>query len=230
MTLTAARINSEECFSVLFSLSEASETDHFVARQDELDAMRKTLTDGPGRRAITLHGLGGIGKTQLAIAYAKTYRNKYSAIFWLNIKDEVSVKQSFSRIAGQILKEQPSVSDFKMITKDGSVDEAVIAVKNWLEHSKNTRWLMIFDNYDNPKIPGSKDSNVVDIQQFIPLAHHGSIIVTTRSSRVSVGRRLKISKLEDVRDGLQILSNASCREGVMDGELTFVMASGANVL
>lgn len=76
----------------------------------------------------------------------------------------------------------------------------------------------MFDNYDNPKVPGNADPGVVDIRQYLPEAHHGSVIVTTRSSKVSVGRRVKVGKLEDVRDSLQILSDASNREGVMDGE------------
>ena len=64
--------------------------------------MHKALSEGTGRQAVTLHGLGGIGKTQLAIAYTKAHRDDYSAIFWLNIKDEVSVKQSYSRLAKRI--------------------------------------------------------------------------------------------------------------------------------
>jgi len=219
MTLSSARISSNESFSVVFSLSEVSETEHFVARQEELNAMHKALSKGSGRRAVTLHGLGGIGKTQLAIAYAKAHRGDYSAVFWLNIKDEDSVKQSYSRIARRILQEQPSASRLSAITDDSKLDEIVAAVKRWLEHGKNTRWLMVFDNYDNPKVPGNTDPGVVDIRQFLPEAHHGSVIVTTRSSKVSIGHRMKVGKLEDVRDSLQILSDGSRREGVMDGEL-----------
>ena len=58
ITRAAARINSKESFSLTFSLSEVSETGHFVARQEELDTMHKTLSDGTGRQAVTLHGLG----------------------------------------------------------------------------------------------------------------------------------------------------------------------------
>jgi hypothetical protein len=94
----------------------------------------------------------------------------------------------------------------------------VTAVKQWLEHAKNTQWLMVLDNYDNPKVPGNADPGVIDIRQFLPEAHHGSVIITTRSSKVSIGYRVKVGKLEDVRDSLQILTNASHREGVMDGE------------
>lgn len=200
-------------------MPEASETDHFVARQAELSTVRKTLSESTGRQAITLHGLGGIGKTQLAIAYTKAHRDDYSAIFWVNIKDEVSVKQSYLRIARRILQEHPSASQLGAITDDSKPDEVVAAVKRWLEHAKNTRWLVVFDNYDNPKMPGNVDPRVVDIRQFLPEVHHGSVIVTTRSSKVSIGRRMKVGKLEDICDSLQILSDVSHREGVIDGEL-----------
>ncbi|KAF2679629.1 hypothetical protein K458DRAFT_115480 [Lentithecium fluviatile CBS 122367] len=214
--VNAVRSNPEQSFSVVFSLSEASETNHFVARQAELAAMHEALSRGAGRQAVTLHGLGGIGKTQLAIAYTKAHRDDYSAIFWLNIKDEVSVKQSYSRLAERILQDCPSASQLGVFTDDKKQDEVVAAVKRWLEHAKNTQWLMVFDNCDNPKVPGNADPGAVDVRQFLPKAHHGSVIVTTRSSKVSMGHRMKVGKLEDVRDSLQILSDASHREGVID--------------
>ncbi|KAH6658618.1 hypothetical protein BKA67DRAFT_656789 [Truncatella angustata] len=78
-------------FSVSFSLSEVPETQHFVARESEIAKMRRTLDSDGSRRVVVLHGLGGIGKTQLAVAYTKRYRDEYSAVFWLNIKDEASI-------------------------------------------------------------------------------------------------------------------------------------------
>lgn len=58
--------------------------------------MYKALRSGTGRQEITLHGLSGIGKTQLAIACSKAHGDDYLAIFWMNIKDEILVKQSYS--------------------------------------------------------------------------------------------------------------------------------------
>ena len=97
-------------FSVAFSLSDVSEIEHFVAREEELAEMHKTLSGDGSRRTIVLHGLGGIGKTQLTVAYAKRYKDNYSAVFWLNIKDEDSLKQSFAKVAKQILREHPLAS------------------------------------------------------------------------------------------------------------------------
>ncbi|KAI4260720.1 MAG: hypothetical protein LQ352_000112 [Teloschistes flavicans] len=214
--ITVARQDSKEKFSLVFSLSEVTETNNFVARQEELAEVNKTLGSGTGRRAVTLHGLRGIGKTQLAIAYAKAHSSDYSSVLWLNIKDEDSVKQSYLKIARRVLREHPSADQIVSIANESQLNEVVTAVKRWLEHPKNTRWLMVFDNYDNPKVPGNDDLGVINIQQFLPEAYHGSVIVTTSQSTVSVGRRMKVGKLGDVQDSLRILSDASHRDGVLD--------------
>ena len=103
MTRATACIYLKESFFLIFNLSEISETGNFVARQEELNIIHKILNDNIGRRAVTLHGLNKINKTQLVITYVKIYYNDYSAILWLNIQDEISVKQSYFYIAKQIL-------------------------------------------------------------------------------------------------------------------------------
>jgi NB-ARC domain len=205
-------------FSVTFSLSDVSETEHFVAREEELAEIHGTLRGDGSRRIVVLCGLGGIGKTQLTIAYAKRHKDNYSAVFWLNIKDEDSLKQSFAKVARQILREHPSASRLSSVNIKENVDEAIDAVKEWLSLPNNTRWLMIYDNYDNPKLVGNIDPAAVDIRKFLPESYQGSVIITTRSSQVKIGHRIQIRKLEDVRDSVKILSNASRREGLLDGK------------
>ena len=211
----------------MFDLSEVSETTYFAARQRELETIYQTLSVGEGRRAVTLHGLGGIGKTQLAIAYAKAHYNDYSAIFWLNIKDEASVMQSYSRIAKRVLKEHPT-GQLSSITDETQPGDVLAAVKRWLEHPKNTRWLMIFDNYDSPRISGNTDYSAVDIRRFLPEAYHGAVIVTTVSAMVRIGQPMPVGKLEDVQDGLQILSDTSRRDDAVNSKLIYNSKTGAN--
>ena len=95
---------------------------------------------------MVLRGLGGIGKTQLTIAYAKRHKDNYSAVFWLNIKDEDSLKESFAKAAKQILREHPSASRLSSVDVNENLDEVIDAVKGWLSLPNNTRWLMIYDN------------------------------------------------------------------------------------
>jgi hypothetical protein len=81
----------------------------------------------------------------------------------------------------------------------------------------------VYDNYDNPKLPGNIDQTTIDICQFLPEAHQDLIIITTRLSHVKIGHRIRVGKLEDIQDGLNILSYASGRERLMEGELYFVV-------
>jgi len=189
-----------------------------VAREDELSKIHKILKGDGTRRAVVLHGLGGIGKTQLAAAYAKRHKDTYSAIFWLNIKDEDSLKQSFVKLAKQISREYRSVIPVSNLMANQNLDEVVESVKSWLSLPNNTRWLMIYDNYDTPKLSRGTDPAAIDIRKFLPESYQGSIIITTRSSEVRIGHLIQIRKLGDVRDSLEILSTVSRRQELITGK------------
>ncbi|KAH9204520.1 P-loop containing nucleoside triphosphate hydrolase protein [Leptodontidium sp. 2 PMI_412] len=190
----ASRGSNPEDFSVTFSLYDIPEVEHFVAREDELSKIHQTLKGDGSRRAVVLHGLGGIGKTQLSIAYAKRHKDNYSAIL-----------------------EHPSAIRVSNPEANQNLDEVVESVQSWLSLPNNTRWLMIYDNYDNPKLPSKSDPTAVDIRKFLPESYQRSIIITTRSAEVRIGRSIQIQKLGNMRDGLEILLNVSRREElVMD--------------
>ncbi|KAH7410619.1 hypothetical protein BKA64DRAFT_638282 [Cadophora sp. MPI-SDFR-AT-0126] len=209
----ASRGSKCEDFSVTFSLYDTPEVENFVAREDELSEIHRELKGDGSRRVVVLHGLGGIGKTQLSIAYAKRHKNNYSAIFWLNINDEDSLKQSFAKLAKQISRKYPSaIPRSNQETTNDNLDEVVESVKAWLSLPNNTRWLMIYDNYDNPKLPGKTNPIVVDIRKFLPESYQGSVIITTRSSEVRLGYLMQIQKLKNIRDSLEILLTVSRRQ------------------
>jgi WD40 repeat protein len=100
----------------------------FVARDNELAEIHKRLGGDGSRRTAIFHGLGGIGKTQLAVAYAKRHKDSYWAIFWLNIKDEDSLKQSLAKVARQILREYPSARCLSSVNME-ILDDVIDAVK-----------------------------------------------------------------------------------------------------
>jgi ATP/maltotriose-dependent transcriptional regulator MalT len=189
----------------------------FVSREKELEEMHRLLHGHGTRSTIILHGLGGIGKTQLAIEYTRRHQEKYTAIFWLNANDEDSLTLSFRNIAQQTLRDHPSADMLASLDLDGNLDQVLIVVKAWLDLRKNTRWLLVYDNYDNPRRPGDLDCLAVDVRRFLPGANHGSIIFTTRSSEVTFGQRIKIQKLSRIEEGLEILSNVAGRKGIENG-------------
>jgi hypothetical protein len=103
------------------------------------------------------------------------------------------------------------------VDQDKDLDQVVSVVKSWLDSPQNARWLMIYDNFDNPKTSSNPDNSAVDIRQFLPRSDHGSIVITTRSSQVRQGIRIHVQKLPDVKEGLQIVSNMSGRKGIEKG-------------
>ncbi|KAF1735623.1 Vegetative incompatibility protein HET-E-1 [Beauveria bassiana] len=153
---------------------EAPEIQNFVARKEELVEMRRTLISDGSRRVVVLHGLGGIGKTQLAVAYLKRYRDEYSAIFWLNIKDETFIRQSFVNVTKQIQQQGADAHLFSELGADDDPNKAVEAAKLWLSLPGNTRWLLVYDNYDAAKLSEAKSGEGIDICNFLPTAYQGA--------------------------------------------------------
>jgi hypothetical protein len=215
MKLTSTGVNFEQ-FAVGLNLASFPEAAQFVAREKELSKMHKLLHGHSNRTCVVLHGLGRIRKTQLAIEYIRQHKEKYTAIFWLNTNDQDSLKLSFRDVAQQVLKYYPSTSLLAGVDLD-NLDQVVYAVKAWLDLQKNTRWLTIYDNYNNPKTLGNLDRSAVDIRQFFPCSDQGLIIITTRSSGVSQGRRVYVQKLLDVKEGLEILSNTLGQKDIAAG-------------
>src|SRR5437016_2505397 len=98
--------------------------------------MHRMLQGRSTRSVVVLHGLGGIGKTQLALAYARRHEEKYTTIFWLNANDEDSLRLSFRAVAQQVLKYHSSTSLLAGVDLD-DLDQVLYAVKAWLDLQKN---------------------------------------------------------------------------------------------
>jgi hypothetical protein len=206
-----------ESFAIQFSLPEVAHVERFVGRQEQLDAIHKELQHDGSRKTVVVHGLGGMGKTQLVLAYARRHRKEYSAVFWVNSKSEDALKQGYAAAARRIYREHPSLVHLKALSKGSDLDEAVEAVKRWLSNAGNDRWLVIFDNYDTPKLPGHDELGTFNIWPYLPEAHHGAVLITTRSSQLQLGRPVAVRKLQNIKHSLEILSHTSWRDGLSAG-------------
>ncbi|KAH9225153.1 hypothetical protein K456DRAFT_1879191 [Colletotrichum gloeosporioides 23] len=211
----------------LASVFNVAGVNHFVGRGNELRRLHKKLKWTGKRRIAVLHGLGGMGKTQLSIEYTKRHESDYSAILWINARDEMSLKQSFQQVAQRIIREHPSVAYMQVAMANQDPDDTAEAVKRWLNEARNNRWLIVYDNYDDVKLRSvpeenlfhsdmiaqleAVDSKAYDIRPYFPETDHGAILVTTRSSTVEIGQLIRLSKLGDVNDSLKILQSTSNR-------------------
>lgn len=153
------------------------------------------------RKELVLGGVGGIGKTQLAIAYANRFRDQYASVFWLDATSEAKVKASFCDVAGQLFAVEGST---KL-----DVVQSIKHTKGWLSDPRNTHWLLIFDNYDDPKEYDFKEFK----RLYYPEGSHGSVIITTRRpDHFPKGKTKLVQPLSSVEDGIEILRTRSGRD------------------
>src|SRR5260221_8826463 len=135
----------------------------FFTGREEILAGLYTLLRSNKAAALTqtqaISGLGGIGKTQIAVEYAYRYRDHYHAIFWIDASTPEALSNHFLILA--TLLDLPE-------RHEQSQDIVVRAVKRWL--IAHVHWLLILDNVDNLEM-------MVD---FLPMHATGDVLLTTR--------------------------------------------------
>jgi NB-ARC domain len=193
----------------------------FIGREAELKKLEAWLAPRPQRQnVVVLSGLGGMGKTQLSIHFARKFvdKLKFSSVFWLNAKDETTLKAGLAALTAQV---ENHVSQSVVDAREEA--QMVQRALQWLSRPKNDRWLVIYDNYDEPRFPGLSSPTGYDVQDFFPHREQGSILITTRSPHVTFGKALPLQKLNDDKQCLAILATRSGREArdVCEGEEQF---------
>lgn len=160
----------------------------FVERPVEMAELERALL--PERQCyrqkrFVLHGLGGIGKTQLAVEFASQHHRKFSAVFWLDGRSNNSLLQSIASCASRIPAGQISVSSRTYSARSNSnINIVVQEVMSWLAQEANGQWLLIFDNVDRDYNSFNSDPDAYDVKQYFSGTDHGSILVTTRLAKL----------------------------------------------
>ncbi len=126
-------------------------------------------------QAQAISGLGGIGKTQIAIEYAYRYRDYYQAVFWINAANREVLSADFASLAAMLDLPEKYEQD---------QDTVVRAVNRWL--ANHTQWLLILDNVDTPEM-------IVD---FLPAHATGDMLLTTRLQALgTVAQSIEVEKM-----------------------------------
>ncbi|PLB40262.1 uncharacterized protein BDW47DRAFT_116046 [Aspergillus candidus] len=188
----AVEILQAELFKIPFDTKGVPMIDEFIGRETEIENIWSIIRPDtePMRKVAILNGMGGIGKTQLAIHLARVHKGDFTAIFWIDGSNKQTLIRSLETIFSKIPALQyEQASEYSQ--QSGSRNESQMRaekVLRWLSIEKNSKWLLIFDNVDeyNPVPIGQDDSgDIYDIEQYFPSADHGSIIITTRLQQLA---------------------------------------------
>lgn len=153
--------------------------------------------EGCRQQVVVLNGLGGIGKTQLAVEFARKHQAAFTSVFWLDGNSEDSLKQSIADSASRIPEGQiPEASRKHLSGTTGDLDAVIRDFIEWLSRPENKYWLIIFDNVDRDYQERETASDAYDISIYIPDVDHGSVLITTRlASLQQLGETLHLGSV-----------------------------------
>ncbi|MEU8636960.1 FxSxx-COOH system tetratricopeptide repeat protein [Amycolatopsis sp. NPDC048633] len=151
---------------------------NFTGRGSLLDQMALQL--GAGTTAVlpaALHGMGGIGKTQMAVEYIYRHLQDYDMVWWIQATHPTQIRKSLTELA-QRLRLRNS-------------EEAITAVPAVLELLRkgrpHKRWLLVFDSAEEPDM----------VRPFFPRGGSGHILVTSRNpSWAGIASPLEVAVFE----------------------------------
>jgi hypothetical protein len=172
----------------------------FVARDAEMKELEQLLLNtqraASRRNVAVMHGLGGIGKTQLTVEFARRHKSSFSGVFWLDGSSEAGLKQSFADMVQRLPCDELTADGVGMLKRPAvDVDVAVQECLRWLSLPSNHRWLLIIDNVDRDHHDRS-DSQAYKVKEYFPHADHGSILITSRLAGLQThGTGVKVGKV-----------------------------------
>ncbi|KAJ3733426.1 P-loop containing nucleoside triphosphate hydrolase protein [Lentinula guzmanii] len=159
-------------------------TKTFTGREEVLTTLEEFFLSGnaaEGMKTFLLCGLGGAGKTQIALQFIKRFKQRFTARFFITADQEDSIQGSYFDIA-----------------KTNGVQDAQSwkAGLHWL-NSHEEDWLIVIDNADDPKIP---------LIEYLPSCNHGNVIITSRNPdlRNIADQYLELSDMLP-EEGIQLL-------------------------
>ncbi|MCO5188729.1 MAG: effector-associated domain EAD1-containing protein [Anaerolineae bacterium] len=194
---------SEESKRPLFYV-DFLQNERFKGRERELAALHAKLQQENAvgiRPAAAVSGMGGIGKTQLAVEYVYRYRDAYpGGVAWLNAAERLRPQLLAVARDLHLTVEDPQRPDFD--------DQLLVALTNYL--SANPQTLFVYDNVDDPVLFAQRQLGAGKN----PLTFGGTLLLTTRRRDFPTGIEDFNLKTVDLPTARAIVSGT--RHGMAD--------------
>lgn len=131
--------------------------------------------DTEGYQALVIHGMGGVGKTQLALNFIQNNQKHYNLIFWIEAHTPEKVRRSFERGSAALGLMSSTASKPDSQLKDS---DAVAGVLRWFSERDegDQKWLVVVDNADDTSW---------NVEEIIPFGPQGHVIVTSQHPQSS---------------------------------------------
>lgn len=200
----------DDPFDLPFELNY-SNNPNFTGREHLLDRLDEEIRS-QSSKIIILHGMGGIGKTQIALQYVHRHYGEFGAVFWVDVTSEETATLGFRAIAQRLLRHDPAMTQrFRMdsvldvegqlLVQKEATRKIVEGVRHWFTQKENQNWLLVLDNLD--------DLKSFDIRTFIPTASHGKILITSRRKDCTrLGEGLEIEEMLEHESVLLLVRSA----------------------
>jgi tetratricopeptide (TPR) repeat protein len=136
---------------------------NFTGRADLLEQLHQRLDPGQPAAVVqvqaqTLHGLGGVGKTQLALECAHRHASDYDLIWWISAEQPAAIPGQLVVLARRLgIPER--------------TDQAEIIQALWDELRQRDRWLLVYDNAEDPQ----------PMRPWLPRGGQGHVLITSRN-------------------------------------------------
>ncbi|RAK97941.1 uncharacterized protein BO80DRAFT_388583 [Aspergillus ibericus CBS 121593] len=161
--------------------------DQFFGRNEIMEELATKLKT-QGRVAI--FGLGGMGKTRIALEYARQVAESSVSVYWIHAPTKALFLHAYERIAQKV-----SIVGYKA----GDRDSAYMLTE-WFESDASGRWFIVLDNADDHELWYGPDR----LADLLPCSTNGSILLTTCDKRVGLdftGCSSKLLQLDRLNTG-----------------------------
>ncbi|WP_422740072.1 FxSxx-COOH system tetratricopeptide repeat protein [Micromonospora sp. WMMD729] len=131
----------------------------FVGREEELAALEAVMSVGSGVICQAVHGLGGVGKTELALQYAHQRRDRYPVRWWVTADSPAAIENGLAALTARMNPE---------LVLTATAAEAASWAIGWLQNQSG--WLLVLDNVEQR----------AHVEPLLAQLDTGHLLITTR--------------------------------------------------